>query len=163
MIYAAQIGVVRLIQGRVDDVVALETSDEANPLIPAWKASLAWTRCWLGRGGEAAAIVADAARARDAAAAARRVAEEARRNIDAYTTPQPALQAAPSLDRRPARLIPQSARTRPGSAAADERYGDPDDHEQKNQDAVDIRSLAGPAPLPGVSTKGHDPHDERKQ
>jgi class 3 adenylate cyclase len=61
MLYATQMGVVRLVQGRVSDVVALEEFVEANPRIPAWKASLAWTLCWLGRAGEAAATVAEAA------------------------------------------------------------------------------------------------------
>jgi class 3 adenylate cyclase/tetratricopeptide (TPR) repeat protein len=64
MLYAAEIGIVRLIQGRVSDVVALEQSVHANPLIAAWKASLAWTLCWLGRTEDAAAIVAEAARDR---------------------------------------------------------------------------------------------------
>ncbi len=61
MIYAAQIGPVRLMQGRVSDVAALEQTVQAHPLIPAWKAALAWTLCWLGRGDEAAAMVAEAA------------------------------------------------------------------------------------------------------
>lgn len=59
--YAAQIGIVPLIQGRVRDVAALEQIAEANPLIPTWKAALAWTLCWLDRRNEAAAIVAEAA------------------------------------------------------------------------------------------------------
>jgi tetratricopeptide (TPR) repeat protein len=61
MIYATQIGFVRLIQGRVSDVGVLEENVRANPLLPAWRATLAWTLCWLGRGSEAAAIVAEAA------------------------------------------------------------------------------------------------------
>jgi hypothetical protein len=61
MIYAAQIGYVRLMQGGITDVLALEQIVQANPLIATWKAALAWTLCWLGRGDEAAAIVANAA------------------------------------------------------------------------------------------------------
>ena len=61
MIYAGQIGPVRLVQGRVSDVVALEEIVQANPRIHAWKASLAWTLCWLGRDSEAAAIAHEAA------------------------------------------------------------------------------------------------------
>jgi hypothetical protein len=54
-----------VLQGRAGQVVALlEQSAKANALIPAWKAALAWTLCWLGRGEEAAAIVAEAARKR---------------------------------------------------------------------------------------------------
>ena len=34
---------------------------QANPQMPAWRAGLAWLLCWLGRGEEAAAIVAEAA------------------------------------------------------------------------------------------------------
>ena len=61
MIYAAQIANVRLVEGRVSDVSVLDRIVQANPLISTWKAALAWTLCWLGRRGEAAAIVADAA------------------------------------------------------------------------------------------------------
>jgi len=61
VLYAGLIGVVRLLQGRGGDVAALEQIVEANPLVSTWKAGLAWVLCWLGRGGEAAAIVADAA------------------------------------------------------------------------------------------------------
>jgi class 3 adenylate cyclase/tetratricopeptide (TPR) repeat protein len=59
--YAGQLGVVRLVQGRVSDVLALEKIVRAQPLVATWKAALAWSLCWLGRGGEAAAIVAEAA------------------------------------------------------------------------------------------------------
>ena len=61
MIYASLIGNVRLVQGRVSDVAALEQIVEANPLLSTWKAALAGTLCWLGRDSEAAAIVAEAA------------------------------------------------------------------------------------------------------
>jgi tetratricopeptide (TPR) repeat protein len=65
MLYGAQICFLRVLQGRAGEVVALlEHSVQANPLIPAWRAALAWTLCWLGRGDEAAAIVAEAARDR---------------------------------------------------------------------------------------------------
>jgi tetratricopeptide (TPR) repeat protein len=65
MIHGAQIIFLRVLQGRAGEVVALlEQGVRANPLIPAWKAALAWTLCWLGRGDEAAAIVAAAARDR---------------------------------------------------------------------------------------------------
>jgi tetratricopeptide (TPR) repeat protein len=61
MLYASLIGVVRRVQGHIGDVAALEQIVKANPLISAWKAGLAWALCWLGRPGEAAAIVAAAA------------------------------------------------------------------------------------------------------
>jgi tetratricopeptide (TPR) repeat protein len=65
MIHAAQTIFRRILQGRAGEIVApLEQSVQANPLIPAWKAALAWTLCWVGRGDEAAAIVAEAARDR---------------------------------------------------------------------------------------------------
>jgi tetratricopeptide (TPR) repeat protein len=65
MIYGAQISFLRVLQGRAGQIVALlEQNAKANPLIPAWKAALAWTLCWLDRGDEAAAIVAEAARDR---------------------------------------------------------------------------------------------------
>ena len=62
MTYGAQIVPIRIMQGRAGEMIALiERSVEANPRIPAWRAALAWTLCWLGRGGEAAAIVTEAA------------------------------------------------------------------------------------------------------
>ena len=65
MIHGAQIIFLRVLQGRAGEVVALlEQSVQANALVPAWNAALAWTLCWLGRGDEAAAIVAEAARDR---------------------------------------------------------------------------------------------------
>jgi tetratricopeptide (TPR) repeat protein len=65
LIHGAQIIFLRVLQGRAGEVVALlEQSAKANPLIPAWKAALAWSLCWLGRGDDAAAIVAEAARDR---------------------------------------------------------------------------------------------------
>ncbi len=64
LIYAGLIGTVRLVQGRVSDVVALEQIIQANPVTPAWKAALAWTLCWLDRRDEATAIVAEAAAGR---------------------------------------------------------------------------------------------------
>jgi tetratricopeptide (TPR) repeat protein len=65
MLYGAQISFLRILQGRAGEVVApLEQSAKANPLIPAFMAALAWALCWLGRGDEAAAIVAEAARDR---------------------------------------------------------------------------------------------------
>jgi tetratricopeptide (TPR) repeat protein len=60
--YASAMSVVRLMQGRVSDLADVEQSVQANPLLPAaWKAGLAWSLCWLGRAGEATAIVAEAA------------------------------------------------------------------------------------------------------
>jgi tetratricopeptide (TPR) repeat protein len=59
--YAMQIFPVRLMQGRLSDLVPLEQSVQASPLVPVLKASLAWSLCWLGRGDEAAAILTEAA------------------------------------------------------------------------------------------------------
>jgi class 3 adenylate cyclase len=62
VMYASQIGPVRIIQRRGGDVAGVEQAMQANPLLPAaWKAGVAWSLCWLSRGGEAAAIIADAA------------------------------------------------------------------------------------------------------
>ncbi len=62
MIYGAQISFVRILQGRATEIVGLmEQGVQANPLIPAWRAALARTLCWVGRGDEATAIVAKAA------------------------------------------------------------------------------------------------------
>jgi class 3 adenylate cyclase len=63
MLYGAQVSFLRILQGRAGEVVApIEQSANANPLIPAFKAAVAWALCWLGRADEAAAIVAEAAR-----------------------------------------------------------------------------------------------------
>jgi tetratricopeptide (TPR) repeat protein len=59
MMYAGLMSPVRVLQGRVSDPD--EQIVQANPFQPSWKAGLAWLLCWLGRGGEAAGIVAEAA------------------------------------------------------------------------------------------------------
>ena len=62
MISGAQLVLLRVMQGRAGEVVEmLEQGVKANPLISAWKATLAWTLCWLDRRDEAAAIITDAA------------------------------------------------------------------------------------------------------
>jgi ATP/maltotriose-dependent transcriptional regulator MalT len=63
MIYGAQLALMRSYQGRSDEVIEmLEESSAAYPGIPAWRAGLATTYCWLDRRPEAAAIVQEAAR-----------------------------------------------------------------------------------------------------
>ena len=62
MIYGGQLVLLRILQGRAGEVVGmLQAGVKANPLISVWKATLAWTLCWLDRRDEAAAIVATAA------------------------------------------------------------------------------------------------------
>ncbi len=62
MFYGAQITQIRTLQGRGSEITELiEQSVQANPLIPAFKAALAWTLCWVGRDDEAKEIVAEAA------------------------------------------------------------------------------------------------------
>lgn len=61
MAYASVMGCVRLVQGRVSDVAALERIVRANPQLAVWRAALAWTLCWLERAEEAAAILVEAA------------------------------------------------------------------------------------------------------
>jgi class 3 adenylate cyclase/tetratricopeptide (TPR) repeat protein len=62
MIYGAQLGVIRLLQGRIHEIVELiEQGVEANPGLPAWRGGLAQAYAWLGRTGEASAIVEAAA------------------------------------------------------------------------------------------------------
>jgi hypothetical protein len=61
MIYGSVLATVRIHQGRSAEIVELmEQSVEANPGIPAWRAALAMTYCWLGRTDDAAAVVAEA-------------------------------------------------------------------------------------------------------
>jgi tetratricopeptide (TPR) repeat protein len=59
MLYAGLMSTVRVLQGRVSEPD--EQVVQANPLVPVWRAGLAWVLCWLGRRGEAAGIVAEAA------------------------------------------------------------------------------------------------------
>ena len=65
LVYGAQISLIRRLQGRAGELIEMqEQAVKANPLIPAWRAAVASTLCWLGRTEEAAAIVTDAARDR---------------------------------------------------------------------------------------------------
>ena len=58
-IYGATLAAVRIYQGRAEEIVeSMEASVEANPGIPAWRAALASTYCWLQRMDDAAALVA---------------------------------------------------------------------------------------------------------
>ena len=60
-IYGATHAAVCIYQGRAEEIVELmEHSVAANPGIPAWRAALAETYCWLGRTEDAAALVAEA-------------------------------------------------------------------------------------------------------
>jgi class 3 adenylate cyclase len=62
MIHGAQLGVVRLYQGRGEEIVELvEEAMEANPGLPTWRPRLAAVYCWLGRTAEGAALVEEAA------------------------------------------------------------------------------------------------------
>ena len=62
LMYGAALAAIRRLQGRSVELIELqEQAARANPLIPALKAGLAETLCWLGRRDEAAAIVAEAA------------------------------------------------------------------------------------------------------
>jgi hypothetical protein len=62
MVYAAQIAQIRLYQGRGGELIELlEQGVATNPRLPAWRAALAQTLCWLDRSEEAAAIVVDVA------------------------------------------------------------------------------------------------------
>jgi tetratricopeptide (TPR) repeat protein len=63
MIYGGQLTILRLHQGRIEEIVEMmEKAVEANPGIPAWRAALAQAYCWLGRPDEAASIIEAAAR-----------------------------------------------------------------------------------------------------
>jgi hypothetical protein len=60
--YGIQLFYVRTFQGRGEEIIALlEQSVQANPAVPALRAGLASTLCWLDRRGEAATILAEAA------------------------------------------------------------------------------------------------------
>jgi class 3 adenylate cyclase len=60
--YGIQIFYVRLFQGRGEEIIAmLEQSVRANPAVPALRAGLASSLCWLGRREEAATILKGAA------------------------------------------------------------------------------------------------------
>ena len=60
MIYGGQLVSLRVLQGRAGEIVEmLEQGVKAYPLISAWKATLAWTLCWLDRPDEAAAIITE--------------------------------------------------------------------------------------------------------
>jgi class 3 adenylate cyclase len=62
MVWGAQHFSIRSYQGRADEVVELlEQGVEANPRIPAFRAGLAVTYCWLGRTAEATVILDQAA------------------------------------------------------------------------------------------------------
>jgi hypothetical protein len=60
--YGIQLFYVRTFQGRGEEIIALvEQSVQANPAVPALRAGLASTLCWLDRRGEAATILEEAA------------------------------------------------------------------------------------------------------
>jgi class 3 adenylate cyclase len=60
--YGIQLLYVRTFQGRGEEIIALlEQSVQANPAVPALRAGLASSLCWLDRGGEAATILEEAA------------------------------------------------------------------------------------------------------
>jgi hypothetical protein len=62
LIYGAQLSAVRVYDGRAEEVTPmLEQSVAAYPRIPAWRAGLAHTYCFVGRHSDAAAIVVQAA------------------------------------------------------------------------------------------------------
>jgi class 3 adenylate cyclase len=61
-LFGGQIFQLRALQGRAAETVEqLAEAVQANPLLPAFNAALAWTLCWLDRRDEAAQIVARAA------------------------------------------------------------------------------------------------------
>jgi tetratricopeptide (TPR) repeat protein len=61
MIYAAQLGIVRSHQGRVQEILELiEQSVEANPGLPAWRAALALNYVYTGRLEEGEALLSEA-------------------------------------------------------------------------------------------------------
>jgi class 3 adenylate cyclase/tetratricopeptide (TPR) repeat protein len=63
MVYGSQIATIRSYQGRGQELIPLlEQGVEANPRITGWRAGLASNYCWLGRFGEAATIVEEAAK-----------------------------------------------------------------------------------------------------
>ena len=65
LVYGSQISNVRVYQGRGGEVVdLLAAAAEESQAIPAFRASVAATYCWLGRADEAAPIVEEAARDR---------------------------------------------------------------------------------------------------
>ncbi len=61
MIYGAQIGPVRLIQGRVSDVSRASAERAGKPAVASMEGFAGVDVVWLGRGDDAAAIVAEAA------------------------------------------------------------------------------------------------------
>ena len=65
LVYGSQISIVRVYQGRGGEVVdLLAAAAEESQAIPAFRASVAATYCWLGRVDEAAPIIEEAARDR---------------------------------------------------------------------------------------------------
>jgi hypothetical protein len=62
LFYGIQLVYVRVFQGRGEEIIALfEQSVQANPAIPALRAGLASSLCWLDRREEAATILEEAA------------------------------------------------------------------------------------------------------
>ena len=62
LFYGIQLFYLRVFQGRGQEIIAmLEQSVEANPAIPALRAGLAASLCWLDRRGEAAVMLERAA------------------------------------------------------------------------------------------------------
>jgi tetratricopeptide (TPR) repeat protein len=65
MIYGSQLAVIRLYQGRGEELIPLvEQNAEANPGLPVWQSGLAQLYCWAGRTDEATPIIERAARDR---------------------------------------------------------------------------------------------------
>jgi tetratricopeptide (TPR) repeat protein len=61
-IYGAQLAKVRTVQARGEEIIAMaEQTVEAYPAVPAWRAALASSLCWLDRHEEARAILKQAA------------------------------------------------------------------------------------------------------
>jgi class 3 adenylate cyclase len=64
-VYGAQLAYIRHYQGRTAEIIEmLAQSVSAFPGVPAWRASLASFMCWIGRQGEATAILEEASRDR---------------------------------------------------------------------------------------------------
>jgi class 3 adenylate cyclase len=62
MIYGSQLAVIRLYQGRGEELIPLvEQNAKANPGLPVWQSGLAQLYCWAGRTAEATPIIERAA------------------------------------------------------------------------------------------------------
>jgi tetratricopeptide (TPR) repeat protein len=62
MLYGGQLVFIRVLQGRIEELIGLvEQSVAANPGLQGWRAGLAWAYCWVDRHADALTIIEQAA------------------------------------------------------------------------------------------------------